>query len=129
MITGKRRLGDFGEDAAAKYLKKKRYKILCRNYSNKYGEIDIIAKYKRDIIFVEVKTRPDSVFGTPAEAVTYTKRQKIFKCAKWYMAENNIDRGARFDVIEVYAELVGEKYKLKEINHIEGAFEVNDTYL
>ncbi len=129
MITENRRLGDFGEDVAEKYLKKKRYKILCRNYQNRYGEIDIIARYKKDIIFVEVKTRPDNVFGSPAEYVTYGKRLKISKCAKWYMAENNMDCGARFDVIEVYAEKLGEKYVFKEINHIEGAFEVNDMYL
>lgn len=122
-------MGDFGEDAAEQYLKKKKYKILCRNYSSKYGEIDIIAREKKDIIFIEVKTRTNDKFGAPAESVTYGKQLKILRCAKWYMASNNLECGARFDVIEVYAEPFGADYNLKEINHIKGAFACDGIYM
>lgn len=129
MSVDKKALGKFGEDAATDYLEKKKYKILCRNFSTKFGELDIIAKYKGDIIFIEVKTRINDKFGTPAQAVTYYKQQKILRCAKGYIAENNLKHGSRFDVIEVYAEPSGESYKLNKINHIEGAFNCDGVYM
>ena len=67
----KRKIGDFGEDLAARYMIEKGYEILCRNFSKPYGEIDIIA-IKDDIIcFVEVKTRKSTQYGYP-RAVSYT---------------------------------------------------------
>ena len=114
--------GQCGEDAAAAFLKKKGYKIIKRNYKNKIGEIDIIAKNKEDLVFVEVKTRSSEKFGTPAEAVTYYKKQKIVNAAKWYLAQNPTELNIRFDIIEVYGKFMGTSFELHEINHFEQVF-------
>lgn len=118
MSRYKKDLGDFGENAAANYLIKKGYKILCRNYSIKGGEIDLIAETDTHIVFVEVKTRTSDTFGTPAEAVTKTKQQHILKSAKVYLTENPSEKEVSFDIIEVYAKFNRGLLMLKDINHI-----------
>ena len=95
-------LGRKGEAMAVSFLKKKGYKILKTNYVNKIGEIDVICKYKDEIIFVEVKTRSTEKFGLPREAVTVHKQNKIRLTATLYLQSNNmLDQKVRFDVIEV----------------------------
>lgn len=114
--------GVCGEDAAASYLKKNKYKILKRNYRNKMGEIDIIAQKGDELVFVEVKTRSNSQFGTPAQAVTYYKKQRMVNAAKWYIAQNSTDCNIRFDIIEVFGVFTGDGFELENINHIEQVF-------
>lgn len=108
-------LGTSGEGKAAKYLMLKGYEILETNFSNKVGEIDIIAKDKNYIVFVEVKTRTSKLFGLPCEAVNFRKQQKIRQVSLSYMKAHGILNRvqSRFDVIEV----IGE-----DIRHIENAF-------
>ena len=115
--------GQCGEDIAAEYLKKKGYKIIVRNYRNKIGEIDIIAKNREDLIFIEVKTRSSDKFGTPAEAVTYYKKRKIVNCAKAYLMINPTDLNIRFDIIEVYGHFDGSNFTSEKVNHYEYVFE------
>ncbi len=115
MITGS---GAAGEAAAAKFLKKKGYKILERNYRKTYGEIDIIAKMGENIAFVEVKTRKSDLFGTPAEFVTVKKQKRIIKAAYTYIQQHNLDAEFTFDIVEVYI----NGSKITEINHIQNAF-------
>ncbi len=103
-----------GELEATEYLKDKKYKIIEINYKNKLGEIDIIAKQKNVLVFVEVKSRNTFAFGRPSEAVDQNKQRKIKNVATLYMLQNHIEnKPIRFDVIEVV-----DKY----INHIENAF-------
>lgn len=111
-------IGQFGEDVAAKFLKKKGYKVTARNYSCQFGEIDIIACQGDTLIFVEVKTRRSALYGTPAEAVTYNKRQHIVNTAKYYLMQTEYDGNFRFDVVEIYLSAVG---KAENIVHIENA--------
>lgn len=107
-------VGNNGEEIAYKYLKKKHYKILARNYKNPIGEIDIIAKQKDIIVFVEVKTRLSDYFGLPREAVDEHKQEKIRRVALGYLKHSRaMDSLIRFDVIEI---LDGK------IEHIENAF-------
>ena len=106
--------GDFGEEKAAKYLKRQKYKIIKRNFKNQLGEIDIIARQKDVVVFVEVKTRTDESFGYAAEAVDSKKQQKIRNVALLYTQKHNISN-FRFDVVEVYL-------KDERINHIIDAF-------
>ena len=106
--------GRIGEIDAVEFLKKKGYKVLETNYTNKLGEIDIIAKDKNVIVFVEVKRRSTLMYGRPIEAVNFYKQQKIKKVAEFYLMKNNmIDVDVRFDVIEILD---------KQIEHIENAF-------
>lgn len=116
--------GNFGEDEAAEYLKKNKYKILERNYKNKLGEIDIIAEKNKEITFVEVKTRQSDKFGKPFEAVNLKKQRKIILCSKAYLLNKSLyERNVHFDVIEVYGSLSDGFFDFEKINHIENAIE------
>ena len=113
----KRRFGIIGEKIAQGYLINKGYKILETNFYTKRGEIDIVAKKGKSIVFIEVKTRTNLKFGTPAMAVNFTKRKHIKSAAKTFLYLNGFNKyDIRFDVIEVFI----HEGKC-EINHIEGA--------
>lgn len=114
-------IGDIGEEYASKFLKKKKYKILERNYRKRYGEIDIIAENKNYIVFVEVKTRHTDSMTSAADAVNRQKQIRIIKTASLYLAENETEKFCRFDVCEVY--INSDNLKLVDINYIEAAFE------
>ena len=104
MLNQKQKTGEKGETIAERLLKKKGYKILERNYRTKLGEIDIIAKDKKTIVFVEVKTRKSWQFGNPKGAVTPAKQRKISMVALQYLKTmNRHNTKARFDVVAVTA--------------------------
>ena len=115
-------IGNFGERAAEKYLRKNGYKIADRNYLIRGGEIDIIAKKGTYTVFVEVKTRRNDSFGTPSEAVTYNKKMRMIKAASVYLMYKE-ETDVRFDVMEVYVKKGFFGLKADKINHIENAFE------
>ena len=110
--------GKKGEIIAANYLKKQKYKILKTNYKNQIGEIDIIAKDKDYLVFVEVKTRMSSAFGDPLEAIDEEKQFKIRNVATMYLMKNKLlDKvPIRFDAIAILGD---EEH---EIRHIKDAF-------
>ena len=116
----KKLLGRIGENKAAKFLRKNGYKIIERNYTNKIGEVDLIALYGNLLVLIEVKTRSNIIYGNPADAVDYNKQRKYVLMAEGYLMVNACyrDKCVRFDVIEV---LNGE------INHIESAFFADDV--
>ena len=91
-----------GEEEACRFLRKNRCKILDRNYRTRAGELDIIARQNKNILFVEVKTRTSSAYAQPWEAVGYRKRKNIKAAARAYVQEKAI-RGFefRFDVISI----------------------------
>jgi putative endonuclease len=100
-------IGKTGEDMAAAYLAEQGYKILCRNYRTKYGELDIVAEHKSDLVFIEVKLRTNTSFGTPELAVNKSKQNKIIKSALSYIKENNIrDKNVRFDVLSILTDKI-----------------------
>lgn len=113
-------LGSEGEDLAVKFLKKKGYKIIARNYKNYIGEIDIIARDGDTIVFIEVKTRTDISFGYPFEAVNKRKRQKLKNLALLYLKRQGKESPVRFDVLSIFCMDNGKK----DIEHIKDAFEV-----
>ena len=95
-------LGKNGEEKAVGLLEENGYKILVRNYRTRLGEIDIIAKDKGTIVFIEVKTRNSNKFGLPSEAVSAFKQRQISKAALLYLKENRLlDKPARFDVVSI----------------------------
>ncbi|ABA89456.1 protein of unknown function UPF0102 [Syntrophotalea carbinolica DSM 2380] len=114
-------LGRWGEDIAAGYLRRQGMKILDRNIRTPVGELDIVARHKRMLIFVEVKTRRGISHGYPQEAVGAAKQRQILRAAQWYLAERRLDRlQPRFDVIAVRRR--GDE---AEVEHFPGAFDVD----
>ena len=102
MTFPKKELGARGEELAVRYLKNRGYRILERNYRVKLGEIDIIAEQGGDLVFIEVKTRSDSLFGSPFDSVTVPKQKQLAKVALEYMSQCGChNRPARFDVVGV----------------------------
>ena len=121
-LSGKNKdLGARGEDYACKVLRKKGYKIIDRNVRFNRGELDIIARKKGVISFVEVKTRSGSDFGGPAAAITPAKQKKLTELAMMWLDQHNLTESpARFDVVALLMP-EGEK---PEVEIIENAFEV-----
>lgn len=118
-----KRVGDFGEEAACRYLKRRRYRIAGRNFRCRFGEVDIIAQDRTHIVFVEVKLRKNADFAEAREFVTPAKQRRIITAAQWWLARYPTELQPRFDVIEVYAP-EGVKTRKPEIHHIEDAFEL-----
>lgn len=99
----KRKFGIIGEKITQGYLIKKGYKIIKTNFYTKKGEIDIIAQENQCIIFIEVKTRTNLKYGTPAIAVNNTKKKHIKNAAKIFLYLNKCEMNEiRFDIIEVF---------------------------
>ena len=103
-----------GEALAVTYLKKKGYKIIERNYRCQWGEIDLIARDGKTLIFVEIKSRSSSGFGLPQDAVDRFKQEKLIQAARAYMAEHHVQETipARFDVVAVQLTPSGPEMEL-----------------
>jgi len=106
-------LGKEGEEKAVEFLKKNGYRIIERNFRTKIGEIDIIARRKKEIVFIEVKTRSSDNFGLPEEAVGEKKLKKIEKVALMYLNSRKIDLPFTFEVLSVLNE--GKNFKFEII--------------
>ena len=109
-------IGKEGEFISKQYLIKNNYKIIETNFKCKIGEIDIITfdKTKKEIVFIEVKTRTNKKFGTPKEAVDTIKQNHIYKVAQYYLLIKKLENVyCRIDVIEVY--IYNNKFN---INHL-----------
>lgn len=115
-------MGAWGESLAADYLRKKRYKLLAMGYHCRFGEIDIIAYNRKNIIFAEVKLRKTDAFAQAREFVDNRKQDRIKTTAALYLSQNPTNLQPRFDVIEIYAK-DGTQTKMPQINHLEGVFE------
>ena len=116
--------GKEGERIAADFLKKNGYRICETNFRCPIGEIDIIARDKNTLVFIEVKTRKSEELGYPEEAVGIKKQRKMSQLALWYLQQKKVaDTDARFDVIAITLLPQGEEIKL-----IKNAFDfINDT--
>ena len=114
----KKELGNRGEEIAARYLKQQGYRILARNYRSRYGEVDIICTLEQIVVFVEVKTRASTSFGSPEESITRNKIQHIRKVALIYLNSYPYPfKEIRFDVIGILME-----ENEPHINHLVAAF-------
>ena len=119
-------IGNAGEEAAARYLRRRFYKILDLQYKSRFGEIDIIAKKKDIIAFIEVRTRSKNYRVSPADSVGKAKQNRIIKTALCYITANRIKLQPRFDIIEVVV-YPADRRKMS-INHIENAFTQGGDY-
>ena len=124
MSLFKKLLGKEGEDRAAKFLVKRGYRILERNYRTRSGEIDLIALHDGIVVFVEVKTRTSAAYGAPELAVNPRKQRRMVKAALGYINYKNLHQvPCRFDVVAITAETE------KEAELIQNAFEMDRTHL
>lgn len=110
-------LGRIGENIIADYITKLGYKVVERNFACNQGEIDIIAKDKEELVFIEVKTRTDISYGEASESVTNTKKRHLINSIKYYIYKQKLEnQPIRIDVAEVYI----NKGKVK-VNYIKQA--------
>jgi putative endonuclease len=112
--------GDLGERLAAKFLSRAGYSVLARKYRCKSGEIDIIAKDKDTLVFVEVRSRTYTEYGLPSESIDHRKQEHIKRAASEFLKRFDLfDYNCRFDCVSV---LFDNKFKLKQIELIKDAF-------
>ncbi|MFA6550217.1 MAG: YraN family protein [Candidatus Gracilibacteria bacterium] len=103
-----------GEDIAEKYLILRGYKILCRNFRKRVGEIDLIAEFRGKIIFIEVKTRKNNIFGDPEDSISKNKIRKIFETGVAFMRENSLKNAFQIDIVSIK---LNEYNVLKRLTH------------
>ncbi len=119
-------LGDRGERAAARFLRRRGFRIVARGVRLPLGEIDIVALDRETLVFVEVKTRRSADHGQPWQAVDHRKRRKLTQLAVAYLKRYGItDRAARFDIVSI---VWPEKKRRPEIKHYPNAFETTGPW-
>ena len=114
-------VGSWGENVAADYLIKKKYRLVSMNYRCRFGEIDLIVSNRPYLVFVEVKLRKTDKFASAYEHVDTRKQNRIRTTAEIFLSEYQTDLQPRFDVIEIYAPN-GSMTATPKINHMEDAF-------
>ena len=114
--------GAWGEALAAEYLRKKRYTLVAAGYRCKFGEIDLIVKNRKYLVFVEVKTRKSAQFARGADYVDGHKQDRLRITASMYLSQNPTELQPRFDIVEIYAP-EGPATSRPEIYHLEDAFQ------
>ena len=119
-FSSKKSLGDRGEVAAARYLKRSGFRILERSHDSPLGEIDIIAVDSRTVVFVEVKTRTSADSGRPTDAIDANKQRRMTQAALAYLKSHRLlENAARFDVVAV---TWPANEKCPQIEHFPNAF-------
>lgn len=108
-MKNKREIGGLGEAEAARFLKKRGYKIIEKNFYSPFGEIDIIARDGEYYVFIEVKQRKSEAFGGAAAAVNSHKIKRIRRTAELYLQQHNITSAVRFDVVLIHGDIAGQK--------------------
>jgi putative endonuclease len=120
LLSDPQRLGRWGEKRCEKYLKRKGLRKLTANFSCKTGEIDLVmVDTDGSIVFVEVRTRATEDFASAESSITFAKKSKSLRAARYFLATNNIsDRPVRFDVVTIVLGRSGRP----QIRHYENAF-------
>ncbi len=114
--------GAWGEALAAEHLRKKHYTVEAVGFRCRFGEIDLIVRDKRYLVFVEVKLRKSDTFAQALEYVDKRKQDRLRTTASVYLSQHPTQLQPRFDVIEVYAP-EGSQTKKPQIHHLEDAFQ------
>ena len=121
VIPSKRR-GDLGEDAAARYLESRGFKVLERNWRFRQWELDLVCRDGDTVVFVEVKTRRAGSMATPADALNRKKRERLVKAASQYLTRHDLwDAPCRFDLAGVVDTGIS-----MDVEHFENAFDLSD---
>jgi putative endonuclease len=106
--------GKWGEDVSVSYLTENGYEILARNWRHAHQEIDIIAQRDGTLYFVEVKTRRNTIFGEPEDAIDWHKRQSLQQAINHYVKFKHLRQEIRFDIISI----VGTPETGADIRHV-----------
>lgn len=114
-------LGAWGEEKAARFLQQQGYAVVARNFHSRFGEIDLIAENDEYLVFVEVRLRKSTRYGTPEETVDARKQQKLQLIAEYFLQKWPTDKQPRFDVVALYAK-DGMETKPLPVRHIKNAF-------
>ena len=121
VIPSKRR-GDLGEDAAARYLESRGFRVLERNWRFRQWELDLICRDGDTVVFVEVKTRRAGSMATPADALDRKKRERLVKAASQYLTRHDLwDEPCRFDLAGVV-----DTGTSMDVEYFENAFDLSD---
>ena len=119
MFNQNQSFGRRAEEAACRFLRENGYRVVARNYRTRFAEIDIVAKDKDTVCFVEVKARSSAAFGLPQESVLGRKQAKICQAAVVFLKERGLlEARSRFDVVAVFAD--GEKLRCELIKEAFG---------
>ena len=110
-------IGRCGENIARAFLKKKGYNIIEQNYRTKYTEIDLIAKKNNILIFIEVRTKTNELYGTPEDTINYKKLKKLYSNANSYVGFKKWEGEFRIDAVCI---VMNEGGDIKKIEHYEG---------
>jgi putative endonuclease len=114
----RKELGDIGEKLARDFLKKKGYKIRETNFRCREGEIDIIARKKDCLVFVEVRTKTGTDFGSPEESVTIAKKERLIASALAYLnSHKDLPKSWRIDFIAVELDQKGKASRIELIEN------------
>ena len=120
-VMNRQEVGKRGEETARKFLKKRGYRIRETGFRCRHGEIDIIAQQKDSLVFVEVRTKSNLDFGTPAESITQAKKERLIASALTYTnTHQNLPPLWRIDVVAIELD---DKGKTRRIELIENAIE------
>ena len=122
LSESKKLIGQWGEDCACRYLRSRGYKVIGRNFSCRFGEIDVIAQKRGYLIFAEVKLRKSDRFAEAREYVDARKQERLRSAASLWLSENPTKLQPRFDIIEIYGSH-DMPYDSLSIRHYENAFE------
>lgn len=114
--------GAWGEAVAARYLRRKGYTLVAQGFRSRFGEIDLIVRNRKYLVFVEVKLRKSGDFAKAREYVDLRKQERIRTTASIYLSQNPTELQPRFDVIEIYAPEGADTVR-PEIEHLEDAFQ------
>lgn len=114
-----RMVGAKGEDYAAHYLHSKGYEIVVRNFHTRYGEIDIIARKKNELVFVEVKTRTKKAFGAPEESISFIKARRLRRTIAKFLLDKPVYVAWRIDVIAIKLNSFEELVDLRHYRNVE----------
>jgi len=120
LLADPKLLGQWGERRCEKFLRKKGLKRLARNFSCKTGEIDLImVDADRTIVFVEVRTKSNEIFAPAEASITFAKKAKLLRTARYFLATHKIDdRPFRFDIVIIILNKTGRE----QIRHYKNAF-------
>lgn len=122
-MTHQKRLGEWGEAEARRYLETQAYVFIERNFRVPEGEIDLVMQDGDIVVFVEVKARTSNKFGAPEESVSKVKRQRLQRAAWAFLQEHEmLDSSWRIDVVAIEA---SPNRTIRRLDHYPGAFDID----